>query len=153
MYHAAVHDRRWDFLYERQAQPVKKFVLARFAELLAQEIRAWPPAELIWEDEAQRARWAKGAAARPRDEVIRLALEAARLDLAHEYERIEAFLSSESHRLQGATEEAALHLLSRLVTESCLELKERADRLRLSRADLCEAVDATERVLFHLTPG
>ena len=39
----AVRDRRWDFLYDRQRQPVKAYVLERFAEELAEELRAWPP--------------------------------------------------------------------------------------------------------------
>jgi hypothetical protein len=146
-----VRDRRWDFLYERQKQPVKEYVLTRFAELLAGELAAWPPALVPWEDEAQRARWAAGATAHPRDEVLRLALEAARLDLAREYERLEAYLALEAHRLQGPAEEAARYLVSRLVTESCFELAERAEQLHLTRTDLCAAVDAAERALFQVT--
>lgn len=146
-----MRDRRWDFLYERQKQPVKEYVLARFAELLARELMTWPPADLAWDDEGQRARWAAGAAARPRDDVLRLALEVARLDLAREYERLEVYLAREARRLQGPAEEAALHLLSRLLTESCFELKERAEGLHLTRADLCAAMDAAERELFKVT--
>jgi hypothetical protein len=146
-----VRDRRWDFLYERQKQPVKEYVLERFAELLAQELRAWPPAGLEWESEAQRARWGAGAAGHPRDEVIRLALEAARLDLARDFEALEALLAREPDRLPGPADQAARHLLTLLVTESCLELKERADRLGLTRADLCAAVDAAGRLLFRVS--
>jgi hypothetical protein len=148
-----VRDRRWDFLYERQKQPVKEYVVERFAELLARELQAWPPAGLEWESEEQRVRWRAGAATHPRDEVLRLALEAARLDLAREYEALEALLAREAQRLQGPDEQAARHLLTLLVTESCMELKERADRLGLGRADLCAAVDAAERLLFRVTPG
>lgn len=147
-----MRDRRWDFLYDRQTQSVKEYVLERFGEELAEELRAWPPADLPWSSDAERDRWAIGAAAHPRDDVIRLALEVARLDLAREFEQVEEHLAREAGRLQGASEEAALHLLVRLITEASLELKERADRMRLARADLIAAVDGAERRLFRVTP-
>jgi hypothetical protein len=150
-YNPAVRDRRWDYLYDREVQPVKDYVLDRFAEELARELEAWPSPGVEWTTEAERARWGHGAAAHPRDDVVRLALELARLELAREYERIEEHLGREAHRLQSPAEEAAAHLLSRLVTEACMELKERADRLRLSRADLAAAVDRAERRLFRVT--
>lgn len=146
-----MRDRRWDFLYDREKEPVKDWVLARFAERLAQELERWPPAELEWASDAERARWELGAAAHPRDDVLRLALELARLDLAREFEQVEAHLAREAHRLQSPAEEAAVHLLARLATEACLELKERADRLRLGRNDLIAAVDQVERRLFRVT--
>ncbi len=146
-----MRDRRWDFLYERQRQPVKDYVLERFAEALADELRAWPPAALEWSSDAERARWSAGAAARPRDEVVRVALELARLDLAREFERMDAFLAREAHRLRSPDEGAAVHLLARLVTEACLELKERAERMRLDRSDLIAAVEQVERRLFRVT--
>jgi hypothetical protein len=148
-----VRDRRWDFLYERQKEPVKDYVLARFAEALARELEAWPPAELEWSSEGERARWSAGAAAHPRDDVIRIALEIARLDLAREFERVGEHLARAAHRLQSPAEEAAVHLLARLVSEACLELKERADRMRLTRADLAAAVDLVERRLFRVMLG
>lgn len=148
---ASVRDRRWDFLYEREKEPVRDWVLARFAERLGDELAAWPPAELAWTSDAERARWSIGAAAHPRDDVIRLALERARLDLAREFDALEAHLAREAHRLQSPAEEAAVHLLARLVAEACLELAERADRLRLGRKDLIAAVDQVERRLFRVT--
>ncbi len=146
-----MRDRRWDYLYEREREPVRQYVLDRFAEELARELAAWPPPELEWSSEAERARWGHGAGARPRDDVIRLALEVARLELAREFERIEGHLAREAHRLQSPAEEAAVHLVSRLVTEACLELKERADRMRLTRGELVSAVDLLERRLFRVT--
>jgi hypothetical protein len=148
-----MRDRRWDFLYERQKEPVKEYVLAQFAEALARELKAWPPAALEWASDAERARWGSGAAARPREDVVRLALEVARLELAHEFEQVDAHLAREAHRLQSPEERSALHLLARLVTEACLELKERADRMRLTRVDLVGAVDQVERRLFRVTLG
>jgi hypothetical protein len=148
-----VRDRRWDYLYDRQTQPVKEYVLERFAEELARELEAWPPPALEWESEAARVRWGHGADVHPRDDVVRLALEVARLELAREFERVEAHLARQAHRLQSPAEEAAVHLVSLLVTEACLELKERAERLRLGRADLAAAVDQVERRLFRVTLG
>lgn len=146
-----MRDRRWDYLYERQAQPVKQYVLEHFAEELAQELAAWPPPAIEWASEAERLRWSQGAAVHPRDDVVRLALEVARLELERAFEQVEVHLGREAHRLQSPAEEAACHLLSRLVTEACMELKERADRLRLARGDLVAAVDAVERRLFRVT--
>jgi hypothetical protein len=146
-----MRDRGWDFLYERQPTPVKDYVLERFSAELAEELRSWPPPDLEWSSEVERARWASGASSRPRDDVMRLALEVARLDLARQFDRIDPHLAREAHRLQGASEEAAVHLLARLVTEACMELKERADRMHLGRADLIAAVERVERRLFRVT--
>jgi hypothetical protein len=145
-----VRDRRWDFLYERQKQPVKAYVLERFAEELAAELSAWPPPFVEWVPDELRARWAAGAEAPPRDDVLRFALELARLDLLREFEAVERRLGEDAHRLQSPAEEAALQLLVRLVTEKCLGLKEHADKLRLSREDLAGSLDQVERRLFRV---
>jgi hypothetical protein len=146
-----VRDRRWDFLYDRQKQPVKAYVLERFAEELARELAAWPPPFVEWVSEELRRRWAAGAAERPRDDVLRFALELARLDLLREFEEVERRLRADGHRLQSPAEEAALHLLVRLVTEKCLGLKEHAEGARLTRADLAGMLDQVERRLFRVT--
>lgn len=146
-----MRDRRWDFLYERQTQPVKAWVLERFAEELARELEAWPPPFVDWVSEELRRRWEAGAAERPREEVVRLALELARLDLRRELEELERRLASEAHRLQSSAEEAALHLLVLLVTEKCLGLKEHAEGARISREDLAGMLDLVERRLFRVT--
>ena len=146
-----MRDRRWDFLYDRQKQPVKAYVLGRFAEELARELAAWPPPFVDWVSDELRARWAAGAEAPPRDDVVRFALELARLDLLREFEEIDRRLAAESHRLQSPAEEAALHLLVRLVTEKCLGLKEYAEGARLRREDLAAMLDDVERRLFRVT--
>jgi hypothetical protein len=146
-----VRHRRWDFLYDRQRRPVKAYVLERFAEELAAELAAWPPPFLEWVSEELRRRWAAGAAARPRDDVVRLSLEIARLDLRREFEEIERRLRDDAHRLQTPAEEAALHLLVRLLTEKCLGLKEYAGSMRLSRDDLAASLVEVERRLFRVT--
>jgi hypothetical protein len=148
-----VRDRRWDFLYDRQRQPVKEYVLGRFAEELAGELAAWPPPFVEWVSEELRARWAAGAAERPRDDVLRFALELARLDLLREFEEIDRRLEAGVHRLQTPAEGAALHLLVRLVTEKCLGLKEHAEAARIRREDLARMLDDVERRLFRVTLG
>lgn len=145
-----MRDRRWDFLYDRQRQPVKTYVLERFAEELAAELAAWPPPFLDWVSDELRARYAAGAAEKPRDDVVRFALELARLDLLREFEELDRRLGAESHRLQTPAERAAVHLLSRLLTERCLGLKEHAESMRMTREELAGALVDVERRLFRV---
>jgi hypothetical protein len=147
-----VRDRRYDWLYERQKQPVKQYILERFAVELAGELRAWPPPDLEWESEPLRLRYQEGAATTPREAVVRLALELARLDLLREFEAIEQRLAGDGGGvLQSDAERAAAHLLVRLLTERCLSLKEYADGARLTRDDLAAALGLVERTLFRVT--
>ena len=142
-------DRRWDLLYDRERQPVKDWLLQRFAEALAEELSTWPPpwgdavpAELL-------ARHAAGLCA-PLPEVgVRFALTLARLELGRELERIDRLMTDEApRRWHGAAETAAGHLLVRLVTERCLELKEQAAGARLGREDLAGAIERAEKILY-----
>jgi hypothetical protein len=146
-----VRDRRFDHLYERERQPVKSFILARFADELAKELAGWPPPFVEWVSEELRRRWEAGAAERPRDDVVRFALELARLELLRELDEVERRLAAEGHRLQTPAEEAAVHLLVRLVTEKCLGLKEYAEGARIGREDLARMLDDVERRLFRVT--
>ncbi len=146
-----MRDRRWDFLYERHKQPVKSFVLGKFAEELARDLASWPPPFEEWVSEELRTRWAAGAADPPREDVLRFALEIARLDLLREFEEVERRLEAGAHRLQSRAEEAALHLLVRLLTEQCLALEERVEGTRIRRPDLAAALDDVERRLFRVT--
>jgi hypothetical protein len=149
-----VRDRRFDHLYDLQKQPVKEVILARFADELAERLRAWPPADLEWVSDELRVRWSAGLAAPPRDEVLRLALELARLDLLREHEAYEEAMRNRAPRAcQGPADEAALQLLALYVGEECLALKEWAEGARLGRADLARAVELAERRLFRVTLG
>jgi hypothetical protein len=149
-----VRDRRYDWLYERQKQPVKAYILTRFAGELADELRAWPPPDLEWESEALRHRYQAGAAAPPREAVVRCALELARLDLLRQFEAVEERLATGGGgTLQSDDERAAVHLLMRLLTERCLSLKEHAEGARLTRQDLVGALGEVERGLFRVTLG
>ncbi|HEY6005441.1 MAG TPA: hypothetical protein VIV57_21355 [Anaeromyxobacter sp.] len=146
-----MRDRRWDFLYDRQKEPVKAYLLERFAEELAREIEAWPPPFVEWVSEDLRRRWQAGASERPREDVVRFALELARLDLLREFEEVDRRLRAEAHRTRTPAEEAAVHLLVRLVTEKCLGLKEHAHGARIRREDLAEMLGQVERRLFRVT--
>lgn len=145
-----MRDRRWDYLYERQKQPVKRYLQERFAEVLAEELAAWPPPVVEWVSDDLRRRWAIGLEARPRDEVVRTALELSRLDLQRAFEEIDRRLRSGELDWRTPEEEAAAHLLVRFVTEKCLALKEHAEGAHLTRADLVEIVDLVERRLFRV---
>lgn len=147
-----MRDRRFDWLYDRQKQPVKEFILERFAEELSRELSAWPPPFVEWVSPELRARWAAGAEAPPREEVLRLALRLARLDLLRDFEAEERLLRAEGHRLRSPSEEAASHLLVRFVSEKCLGLKEWAEGARLSREDLVRCLEMAERRLFPPGP-
>jgi hypothetical protein len=147
-----VRDRRFDWLYDRQKQPVKEFILERFADELSRELSAWPPPFVEWVSPELRARWAAGMEAPPREEVLRLALRLARLDLLRDFEAQERALRAEAHRLRSPSEEAASHLLVRFVSEKCLGLKEWAEGARLSREDLVRCLEMAERRLFPAGP-
>jgi hypothetical protein len=145
-------DRRFDHLYDRQKQPVKDFILDRFAEEVAGELSAWPPPVVEWVSDELRARWSAGLSAPPREAVLRLALELSRLDLAREFEAEARLLAEEGpRRLRSPEEEAACHLLVRFVTEKALALREWAEGARLTRDDLCALVGRIERRLFLVT--
>jgi hypothetical protein len=149
-----VRDRRWDFLYDRQRQPVKEHLLERFAEELAGQLRAWPPPFGEFVSVPLMKRWAEGLERRPSDEVLRLSLELARLDLGRETEAYEERMrNAEPRTCRGEADRAALQLVAFLVVEECLELKERAEGARLGRPDLVKAVELVERRLFRVTPG
>jgi hypothetical protein len=147
-----VRDRRFDHLYDLQSRPVKEVVLERFAGELAERLSAWPPPDVEWVTDDLRRRWEAGLAGRPRDEVLRLALELARLDLVREHEAFDERMRNTAPRAcTNPGDEAALHLVVLYVTEECLALKEWAEGARLTRADLARAVELAERRIFRVT--
>jgi hypothetical protein len=143
-----VRDRRWDFLYDRQRQPVAEFLLERFAERLASDLSGWPP-PLEWVSAELEHRYAAGLEARPSDDGIRLAFELARLDLTRALETSERLLEAEGPRSwRSPAETAAGHLLVQFLVESCLALKEAATGARLTREGLAEALRLAEKRLL-----
>jgi len=149
-----VRDKRYDWLHERQKQPIKQYLLERFAAELAEEVAAWPPPELEWASESLRRRWQAGAEKPPGPQVIRYAIQLARLDLRREWEEIDRRMQGEADGWWRTPEErSAGQLLVKLLTERCLLLKERASGARLDRDDLCGALDLVEKRLFKVTLG
>jgi len=147
-----VRNRRWDHLYDLQKQPVKEVVLSRFAEELADRLRAWPPPDVEWLSEELRRRYAAGLQGPPRDEVLRLGLELSRLDLLRKHEPFDEAMRNRAPGVcRGPAEEAALQLLVLYIGEECLSLKEWAEGAKLTRTDLARAVDLAERRLFRVT--
>jgi hypothetical protein len=145
-----VRDRRWDFLHDVERQPVKEWILERFAAELARDLEGWPPPLEDHVPGDLRRRWAAGLERRPPDEVLRLALELARLDLERALEAYEERMRNAAPRAcRSAGDEAALHLLALFVSDACLELKERAEGARLTRADLSRAVAMAERLVLR----
>jgi hypothetical protein len=146
-----VRDRRFDWLYDRQRQPVKQVILARFADEVARELGEWPPPVVEWVSDDLRARYAAGLAERPGDAVLRLALELARLDLAREFEAVDRRVREEGAGcLRRPADAAACHLLVCFLTEKALALKEWAEGARLTRADLVGLVGLVEERLFRV---
>ncbi len=145
-------DRRWDFLYDRQKEPVKEHILGRFAEELAKELAAWPPPFVDWVSDELRTRWSSGLEARPREQVIRFALHVAKLDLRRDVEAIDRLMGegAQAH-WQTPAEAASGHLVVRFVTEKCLGLRDWAEGAQLDRGDLVRAVELVERALFRVT--
>jgi hypothetical protein len=151
-YNRRVRNRRWDHLYDRQPQPVKEVILERFSEELAGRLGAWPPPDVEWVTDDLRRRWGAGLEGAPRGEVLRLALELARLDLLREHEAFDEGMRNRAPAAcQGPADEAALQLLVLYVTEECLSLKDWAEGAKLLRADLAGALDHVERRLFRVT--
>lgn len=148
-----MRDRRFDHLYELRPQPVKGYLLARFAEELADELADWPPPFEAWVSTELRARWADGALERPRGEVLRFALELARLELERAFGEIERRLEDAATHLATPAERSAVHLVARLLTEACLDLQERAAGARLRRPDLVSILGLVERRLLGAPNG
>jgi hypothetical protein len=142
-------DRRHDGLYDLQKQPVKEWIVERFAHELAGELAAWPPPFEAWVPAELRQRWSAATGEPPRDDVVRFALEVARLELERAFEEVDRLMREEApRRWQTPAEAAAGHLVARFVTERCLDLKERAEGARLARADLARAVELAARRRF-----
>lgn len=149
-----MRDKRYDWLYQRQKQPIKQYLLERFAGDLADELAAWPPADLEWESEALQRRWQVGVERRPGELVIRYALVLARLDLRREWDEIDRRMLGEADGWWRSPEEkSAGMLLVKLLTERCLWLKEEASGARLTRDDLCGALELVEQRIFRVTLG
>jgi hypothetical protein len=142
-------DRRWDHLYDREKQPVKSYLLERFAEELRGELAAWPPPFADAVPDELLARHAAGLGTTLGEAALRFGLHVARLELRREFGEIDRLMREEAARhWRAADEVAAGHLLVRYVTERCLALKEQATGVHLAREELAGALELVERRLL-----
>jgi len=87
---------RWDWLYERQPQPLKAWVLDQVARELARAVEEFPPHVEEWERPEQRARFEpvfEAVRGRPGSGPVRLALRLLRLEIARDYEQIDRIMT------------------------------------------------------------
>ena len=145
-----MRDRRFDHIYDLKKRPVKEYLLERFAEELASDLSTWPP-PVEWVSEELRRSYAPALGDRPSDAALRFALEIARLDLERRFDAIDERVRTEApHRWSSEAEAAAGRLVAHFVSEKCLALKERAEGIGITRADLVRAVIAAERLALRL---
>ena len=86
----------FEWLYERQAQPLKEYVLDEIARSLAEGAERFPPAIEEWESPAVRARWDAVVSQPPGPlprHVRRLALRLYRWELERDVEAIDRYLA------------------------------------------------------------
>lgn len=147
-------DRRWDYLYDRTARPVKAYVQGRAAEHLAEELGDWPPRSIEWASDEERDRHALALSARPPKRVVTFALRVAQLNLLREFDAVEELVRSEgSSHWQNPSDHAVGRFVARYAAETCLALKEEAPGLHLTRADLVEILgEASRRFSARVQP-
>src|SRR5438309_1028744 len=119
---------RWDFLGDQKPVALRDKVLELVADELVREVRHWPPQPLEWCDARLQERFAPVLArsSNPELDTLRVACELARLDLLHDYERIDRFWGSPLQRelLPAPLEEETAHFLVRWLVEGALEFQE-----------------------------
>ena len=94
----------YEWLYERQRQPLKEYVLDEVSKRLAQTAQEFPPAIEEWERDAQRQRFEPllaRARGRPREEVLRCALKLYRWELRRDHDAIDHYMRGGHHAALG----------------------------------------------------
>jgi hypothetical protein len=106
----------YEWLYERESQPLKSYVLDEVAKQLALAVEQFPPTIEEWEREDLRLRFEpllSRPAERPRLAIVRAALTLYRWELERQLEAIDSYMRSETWRkqqLEAAEFETALFL-------------------------------------------
>jgi hypothetical protein len=94
----------YEWLYEREAQPLKSYVLDEVAKLLAAAVEAFPPTIEDWEREDLRQRFEpllRRVQGRPDVRVVRCALQLFRWEIERDVERIDGYMRGEHWREHG----------------------------------------------------
>jgi hypothetical protein len=98
----------YEWLYEREAQPLKEFVLDEVAKVLAKAVEEFPPPIESWEREDLRVRFEPlltTFAGRPPLSVVREALKLYRLELARDVEGIDEYMRNDRWLQAGLSEQ------------------------------------------------
>ena len=88
----------YEWLYEREKQPLKEYVLDEVAKHLSRAVEAFPPSIEEWENEELRTRYAPLLATvtqRPRVGVVRVALRLYRWELERDVEAIDHYMRNQ----------------------------------------------------------
>jgi hypothetical protein len=96
----------YEWLYEREKQPLKEYVLDEVAKHLAKAVESFPPQIEEWESEELRLRFApllSTMADRPRLGVVRIALKLYRWELERDVEAIDHFVRNHQWSEEEAT--------------------------------------------------
>ncbi|HWE24975.1 MAG TPA: hypothetical protein VG496_13635 [Myxococcales bacterium] len=143
---------RWDYLVERKPQALKEYVLDQVADRLARDLQAWPPAIDEWLDEPLREKF-RAAIERPSAPglpTLRVACEVARRELLRDYDLIDAFWRSGSHRelLPDELEETTAHFVTRFLVDAALGFQELAQD-KFNRRELVTLIEKVEDRLLR----
>lgn len=143
----------YEWLYERQSQPLEEFVLDEVTKVFARAVESFPPEIEYWEREDLRLRYEPVLAqrGRPADRVVRLALKLLRWEILREVEEIDRYLAGghdSEYDLGPLERETALFLWNHWVNEllSFLDIAQG----KFSRRRLLGLV---ERLESRLLPG
>lgn len=115
-YNGPVPKNPYEWLYAREARPLKAYVLDEVAARLAAAVEQFPPAIDEWESDAVRLRFEPiltARAGRPAVAVVRLALKLYRWDLERAFDETDRYMRGEhwrEHVEPGAELETALFL-------------------------------------------
>lgn len=146
----------WEWLYEREAQPLKAYVLDEVAKRLADYVESWPPKLDGWEDDATRLRFEPlltQVRGRPGAGVVRLAIQLLRWDVERAYEETDRYMRGEHWREfvePGLELETALFLW-RLWMDQTMAFKEYAQE-KFTRRDLLGIPERLQTRLLDAPP-
>jgi len=144
----------YEWLYEREKQPLKEYVLDEVAKRLARAVEQFPPTIESWEREDFRLRFEPlltSGRGRPTLAVVRVSLKLFRWELEREYERIDEYLAGGHDGLEPDDRELAIFLW-RYWLEEVLEFKEFVQDKFLWR-ELLPLVDRLQARLVDATPS
>jgi hypothetical protein len=147
----------YEWIYERESQPLKEYVLDEIAKGLAKVVEEFPPVIDEWEREDLRARFEPLLArrtGRPPLDVVREAVGLYRLELERDIEAIDQYMREERWRAAGLSEDdrELVVFLWQYWTEQTLAFKDYADG-KFKWAELSALADRlNERLVERLSP-